>query len=328
MPDLTFVDKSTVRLVDTMGDDDDILHAAWVSNFGDTTKDPERTPPRTREEWVGYGEKDDDGILYDDRPDFNRGYVTSEEWKAWDKKTTGITNFLYKNRHMSPFEHATMKFYIETPIFVTREFMRHRTWSYNEMSGRYTELPGRMFLIDDERPIVQKGKVGAYTFETGTDEQYGLILAETSISYLQSWKSYNNMLEAGIAKEVARNVLPVGLMTQFYATANVRNIMQFLQLRNDKHALKEIRDVAIEIEKQFAKKFPRVYAAYLAHDWRDKDIEIVELQAKISELEKQLKNKTDFPTLYGGGIIDFDLDKQQPYRATFDNEDVLEQPKG
>jgi thymidylate synthase (FAD) len=272
MTDLEFVSESTVKLVSAHGDDDDVCHAAWVSN-NELGSNPDHERPFRMEKWVGYG----------DTRAVN-GYVPTEEGKAWNKKTQGLINFLYKNQHMSPFEHIHMKFYIETPIFVTREFHRHRTWSYNEMSGRYTELPGRMFLIDDERPIVQKGKIGAYSFETGTDEQYGTVLAETTMAYIHSWEAYNTMLGAGIAKEVARNVLPVGTMTQFYATANVRNVMQFLLLRNDKHALKEIRDVAIQIESHFKASFPKVYKAFKANDWRDKDAKIAALEAEIKAL--------------------------------------------
>lgn len=259
---VTFVSESTVTVAKKLTNDDDVCHAAWVSNFGDTHK----SRP------YGYG---------------------SEEVAEWEKQTEGLINFLYGNKHMSPFEHNWMTFYIETPIFVAREFMRHRTWSYNEMSGRYTELPGRMWMIDDERPIVQSGKIGAYKFVQGTPEQYGLVYAETSLSYIQAWQSYNNMLNGGIAKEVARNVLPVGTMTQFYASANVRNIMQFLVLRNDEHALQEIRDVAVEIEMQFAKAMPKTYKAFKAHDWRDvaakmndKDAEIKRLKAQIKELKE------------------------------------------
>lgn len=179
-------------------------------------------------------------------------------------KISGLINFLYKNKHMSPFEHGSFTFYIKTPIFVAREFMRHRTWSYNEMSGRYTELLAEFYEPGFTRPLVQEGKVGAYTFVPGTPEQYGELGAATREAYTSAWKNYQEMLEFGIAKEVARNVLPVGIMTQFYATANPRNVMQFLSLRNDKHALYEIREVAKQIEAQFASAMPITYAAYKA----------------------------------------------------------------
>jgi thymidylate synthase (FAD) len=174
---------------------------------------------------------------------------------------------------------------VDTPIFVAREFMRHRTFSYNETSGRYKELEPRFYLIDSDRPVVQKGKVGAYRFDGGTDEQYGHVFASTSLAYSGAWSAYQNMLGLGVAREVARNVLPVGIMTQFYATANPRNIMQFLLLRNDDNALAEIRDVAEQIEQQFAKAMPLTYAAYKKYDWREEKVELTRLRAQVAQME-------------------------------------------
>lgn len=175
----------------------------------------------------------------------------------------GLINFLYKNKHMSPFEHGSFTFFVDTPLFVAREFMRHRTFSYNETSGRYKEMEGRFYVPAKDRPLIQEGKVGAYTFTAGNEAQYNLMVSCFMESFEVSWTKYQIMLENGIAKEVARDVLPLSLYTQFYATANPRNVMQFLTLRNDKHALKEIRDVAVEIEKAFAEAMPLTYKAYL-----------------------------------------------------------------
>lgn len=174
----------------------------------------------------------------------------------------GLINFLYREQHMSPFEHGSFTFFIDTPLFVAREFMRHRTFSYNETSGRYKEMEGRFYVPSNERPLVQKGKVGAYTFESGTVKQYHIVLDAQMEVFNLAWEKYQHQLDNGIAKEVARNVLPLSLYTQFYATANPRNIMQFLTLRNDKHALYEIRDVAQQIEKYFAETMPLTYKAF------------------------------------------------------------------
>lgn len=179
---------------------------------------------------------------------------TSNIWK--------LIEFLYTNKHMSPFEHGSFTFFVDTPIFVAREFMRHRTFSYNETSGRYKELEGRFYLPPPERPLIQKGRVGHYTFVPGTDTHVAAQKWFTKRAYGLSWRMYRCMLRVGIAKEVSRNVLPLGTMTQFYATANPRNIMQFLILRNDKHALYEIRAVARDIENEFAKAMPLTYRAF------------------------------------------------------------------
>lgn len=206
---------------------------------------------------------------------------------------TKLINFLYSNRHMSPFEHGSFTFFIDTPIFVAREFMRHRTWSYNETSGRYKMLDPRFYLAPADRPLIQAGRIGHYTFVPGTEDQYKAVKKWTKRSYRLSWLMYRCMLRIGVAKEVARNVLPVGTMTQFYATANPRNVMQFLQLRNDPAALKEIRDVAVEIEKAFAEAMPLTYAAYKAYDWRDDKAEIEHLRDKVEQLTTELAWKTD-----------------------------------
>ena len=200
-----------------------------------------------------------------------------------------LINFLYSNRHMSPFEHGSFTFFVDTPIFVAREFMRHRTWSYNETSGRYKELEPRFYMAPDDRPMRQVGRIGNYSFEAGTQEQLEIQDAQTTFAYRMAWESYRNMLDAGIAKEVARNVLPVGTMTQFYATANPRNVMQFLMLRNDPNALKEIRDVAVKIEEAFAEAMPLTYAAYKAYDWREDKKELDRLRAENEAFLEELR---------------------------------------
>lgn len=218
--------------------------------------------------------------------------LNDEERLQDRKRVGGLINFLYRERHMSPFEHGSLTFEVDCPIFVAREFMRHRTWSYNETSGRYKELEPRFYLAPKDRPLVQAGRIGNYTFVPGTEEQYGEVTLATMESYEYSWKNYQSMLKAGIAKEVARNVLPLGTMTQFYATANPRNVMQFLQLRNDPNALQEIREVAVEIEKHFAKAMPLTYKAYKRYDWRDDKAEIERLREKVDALTSELAWKS------------------------------------
>lgn len=174
----------------------------------------------------------------------------------------GLINYLYRERHMSPFEHGSFTFFVDTTIFVAREFMRHRTASYNEVSGRYKELEGRFYVPSRERPIIQQGKVGNYYFVEGEEWQYELLVEEFCAAYEEDWARYQRLLGAGIAKEVARDILPVGIMTQFYVTMNPRNVMQFLELRNAENALYEIRDVAAQIESLFAEAMPLTYNAY------------------------------------------------------------------
>lgn len=267
---MEFVDQSSVSLVQSNASDMMVAKAAWVSNFGDNgipalPKDLESI------KWKQNSASRDNNVDYLDEVD--------------QKRVEGLINFLYRERHMSPFEHGSLTFVIDTPIFVAREFMRHRTFSYNETSGRYKQLEPRFYLIDSDRPLAQTGKVGAYRFEAGTDDQYGTVFANHTLAYANAWRAYQNVLEAGVAKEVARNVLPVGTMTQFYVTGNPRNWMQFFLLRNDPNALHEIREVAVEIERLFSEQMPMTHAAFKKYDWRDEKVELEALRKKVAQYE-------------------------------------------
>lgn len=185
--------------------------------------------------------------------------------------TKGRINFLMANRHGTPFEHNSMTFYIAAPIFVFREFHRHRVgWSYNEMSGRYKELKPNFYVPGPDRPLVQVGKPGHYEFVPGTVTQYAN--AELSImhAYAYAYERYRQMLEWGIAKEVARMVLPVGIFSEMYATCNARSLMHFLSLRTKDENSKfpsypqaEIEYVAQKMEAEFAQLFPLTYATFV-----------------------------------------------------------------
>jgi thymidylate synthase (FAD) len=177
-------------------------------------------------------------------------------------RVKGLINFLYREQHMSPFEHGSFTFKVDCPIFVTREFQRHRTWSYNEVSGRYTEMKPRFYIPSTERPIIQQGKIGKYYFTPGTEDQVAVARRMDQVAYEAAWNSYQAKLNIGCAREVARNVLPLALYTQFYATANPRNVMQFLILRTAPNALYEIREVAEQIEAHFAEAMPLTYDIY------------------------------------------------------------------
>lgn len=198
-----------------------------------------------------------------------------------------LIDFLYRNKHLSPFEHGHFTFKVDVPLFVAREFQRHRTMSYNEVSGRYTLLKPRFYVGSTAR--VQKGKPGDYFFESGSDEQTAIYLQSKRSAVKRAWKVYNQRIDAGVAKEQAREDLPLSLMTQFYVTVNPRNLMQFLTLRNEKHALKEIRDVAVKMEEIFSQHMPLTYKAYIKQ--REKqEFDAETAKKKIENLETQLRN--------------------------------------
>lgn len=192
-------------------------------------------------------------------------WVSNFAEKAKDRDVSNLApllNFLYSENHTSPFEHGSFTFFVDTPVFVSREYLRHRTWSYNETSSRYKILSPRFYLPRPERPLVQKGRPGAYDFTEGTDEQYDTMIAEQTFAFETAWEAYENQLEAGIAKEVARNVLPFAIMTQFYATANPLNVLKFFILRSEKQALYEIRQVSKMEEEIFKTTMPITYEAF------------------------------------------------------------------
>ncbi|QGJ88050.1 ThyX-like thymidylate synthase [Gordonia phage Avazak] len=186
------------------------------------------------------------------------------------EESAGLINFLMKNRHGSPFEHGMTTFRITAPIFVWREFMRHRIgFSYNEQSGRYMELDALAYIPPIERPLVQIGKAGAYEFVQGMADQYEIAIKELCKSYDQAWSSYHTMLDAGIAKEIARICLPVATYSTAYVTCNPRSLMSFLSLRTKhegstfpSYPQYEINAVANQMEAIFAELFPTTHAAF------------------------------------------------------------------
>lgn len=178
----------------------------------------------------------------------------------------GLIRYLYTNRHATPFEHVTLTFYVKAPIFVTREWQRHRSASYNEMSLRYHVPDGLEFWIPEgDEWRTQVGKPGAYSFEPFENEAFaGMCGQQMKALYENISQFYYQMVESGVAKEVARTVLPVSVYTEFFVTVNLRNLLGFLSLRNDKHALREIRVYAEAIEEMVSEKFPVTYKAFLS----------------------------------------------------------------
>lgn len=188
------------------------------------------------------------------------------------ERSRGLINYLMRERHGSPFEHNSLTFFVQAPIFVWREHMRHRIASYNEESGRYRELQPVFYVPDRQRAVVQVGKTGAYEFLPGDDAQYDLIDAAMRAACSTSYRAYQEMLDAGIAREVARMVLPVSIYSSAYVTMNSRSLMNFLSLRRkaeDSHfpsyPQREIEMVAERYEEEWARLMPLTHAAFVAN---------------------------------------------------------------
>ncbi|MFG2311136.1 FAD-dependent thymidylate synthase [Streptomyces sp. NPDC048566] len=201
------------------------------------------------------------------------GEQSLDELQKDPERSKGLINYLMRDRHGSPFEHNSMTFFISAPIFVFREFMRHRVgWSYNEESGRYRELEPVFYVPDASRKLVQEGRPGKYVFVEGTPDQLDLTSRTMEDSYRGAYEAYREMLAAGVAREIARAVLPVGLFSSMYATCNARSLMHFLGLRTQHELAKvpsfpqrEIEMVGERMEAEWARLMPLTHAAYNAN---------------------------------------------------------------
>ena len=232
---IEFRSDVTVELVRSSAHDSDVLFAARVSTMGEQT-------------------------------------LEGAQASAGGEQTTkgaGLINYLMRDRHGSPFEHNSMTFYVQAPIFVFREFMRHRMASYNEESGRYRELNPVFYVPGKERNLVQVGKPGAYDFLPGTPEQFDLVDSVTRESASQAFEAYQKMLAAGVAREVARIVLPLNIYSSMYVTVNARSLMNFLSLRTKREGThfpsfpqREIEMCAEKMEDIWAELMPLTYAAF------------------------------------------------------------------
>lgn len=182
-----------------------------------------------------------------------------------DDSDRGLINFLMKNRHGTPFEHNTFIFNVRCPLFVAREWFRHRWSSFNEESLRYSRARLDGYIPPPEYVRSQVGKPGHYTFEQADSDTAKVCQKLISEAYRKSFDAYKTMIELGVAKELARVVLPLGLYTEFYWTVNARGLMNFLSLRNDEHAQLEIREYASAVEKFFAEIMPVTHTSFVSN---------------------------------------------------------------
>ncbi len=154
-----------------------------------------------------------------------------------------LIHFLLKHGHLSPFEHAVFTFRVKAPIFVARQWFRHRIASYLEASGRYRKLQPEFYIP-----------------ELSAEQQKAML--EQS---LKAYEEYKKLLEQGVPREKARMILPVNIYTEFYWTVNARSLMNFLNLRADSHAQYEIRQYAIAIYTLVAKVMPETMKAFVKY---------------------------------------------------------------
>ncbi|MGW6541607.1 FAD-dependent thymidylate synthase [Streptomyces massasporeus] len=228
-PEIELRSEITVELVDHTASDLGVVRAARVSTAGEEAHREERG-----DDYIG-----------------------------------GLIRYLMRSRHGSPFEHNSMTFLVHAPIFTIRHMMRHRMWSFNEESARYKDLKSVFYVPDRERALKQIGKPGHYQYVPGDEQDYDLVSTATSEAYRAAFREYQRMLDAGIARELARVVLPVATYSTVYATCNARSLMHFLGLRTNRadaayvsHPQREIEVVAEQMEEQFARLMPLTHEAF------------------------------------------------------------------
>lgn len=169
-----------------------------------------------------------------------------------------LMNYLAKHKHMSVFEHMSVTFAVECPIFVAREWMRHRTQSFNEISARYTSsFIGDVWMPDVFRAQATRNKQSSEGQIENQDEAKELL----SNAYDAALCLYDKLIALGVAREIARAVMPVGHMTRFYATSNIRNWKHFCDLRCAPDAQQEIRELANKVSEELTKLYPNTWSA-------------------------------------------------------------------
>ena len=183
-----------------------------------------------------------------------------------DESDEGLIRFLMRDRHGTPFEHNSFRFHIRTPLFVAREWFRHRIGSFNEFSMRYARATDEFYIPEPEDVRSQVGKPGAYSFEPVSEELAETAREELRAVYEAAYAAYERLVEAGVARELARAAIPVGAYTEFYWTVNARALMNFVSLRAAETAQREIRRYAEACEQFLAERMPITYAAFVAND--------------------------------------------------------------
>jgi thymidylate synthase (FAD) len=207
-----------------------------------------------------------DDAMADDLSVVNGARVSfARRSEEMDEADEGLIRFLMRERHGTPFEHNSFRFHVRAPIFVAREWFRHRVGSFNEFSMRYARATDEFYVPAAEDVRTQVGKPGSYSFEPLSDE-----IAETTREKLQAvyetaYLAYEQLVELGVARELARAALPVGAFTEFYWTVNARSLMNFVSLRNSETAQREIQRYAQACERFLGQLMPVTHAAFVAN---------------------------------------------------------------
>ena len=201
---------------------------------------------------------DDAAVVQAARVSYGKGTKSVSE-------DAGLINYLMRHKHTTPFEMCGIKLHVKLPIFVARQWIRHRTGSFNEYSGRYSIMDKEFYTPFNENLGLQSA-----SNKQGTEGRLDETVANTAIKDIVSHSNYaydlyQQMLEWGISREIARMVLPLNIYSQWYWKVDLKNLLDFLKLRTDPHAQYEIRVYAEEIEKILKQWLPITYGCYEKH---------------------------------------------------------------
>lgn len=237
------LDHGHVQLADSCVDDLDVVNAARVS----------------------FNDESDYEYFCDECGDLV-GTHAGDHWHQYSKRLSerdaGLIRFLMRERHGTPFEHGYFKFRVKAPLFVFREWHRHRAGhSYNEWSGRYSQLAPEFYVPDVV--LTQTGKPGAYTFEEVNQAAADEFRDELYTSSRSAYENYEWALEMGVAKQQARLFLPLNIYSEMIWSCNPRSLMHFLSLRNSDQAQMEIRMYAQAVENIFSEIMPITHQAFI-----------------------------------------------------------------
>ena len=205
-----------------------------------------------------------DDAMASDLSVVNGARVSFARHKAeMDESDEGLIRFLMRDRHGTPFEHNAFRFHVRAPLFVAREWFRHRVGSFNEFSMRYAKASDEFYVPAPEDVRSQVGKPGSYSFEPVEPELAEQTRDELQTVYNAAYETYNRLVEQGVARELARLVMPMGAYTEFYWTVNARSLMNFVSLRAAETAQREIRRYAEACERFLAEKMPVTHSAFV-----------------------------------------------------------------
>lgn len=187
---------------------------------------------------------------------------TNKGFQGWDKDFR-LLKYLYINKHMTPFEMAGIHVEIECPIFVARQIVRHRTFSFNELSARYVKMPDKSWVPDAHRLCAQDTANKQAQSENKLEDKSASRLVKMIARHNEKAQElYKKLLDCGVPREVARTVLPLGRYTKFRMSGNLRNWLHFLTLRTDSHTQLETQTIAEMIGFFVQMKFPRTHSLW------------------------------------------------------------------